>query len=154
MFLIQNINIGSVGCITGNFSTAYSGSEWALEGLSRSAAYRGIRCNVIQPDWIEADLTAGMNSNPVMRKMQEHAMNTTVLLRRSGKAEEIANTAPILAGEESSFITGTDIFVDGGWSSAAAYLGNERSRRHRSPPRSPWPATRSNGAPTTSEGSS
>ncbi|WP_329612339.1 SDR family oxidoreductase [Streptomyces brevispora] len=125
------VNIGSVAGITGNFGTAYSASKWALEGLSRSAAYRyadwGIRCNVIQPGWIETDLTAGMNSNPVMKKMQEHTMETTVLLRRSGKAEEIANTALFLASDESSYITATDIVVDGGWASVAAYLGNERS---------------------------
>ena len=47
------VNIGSVAGITGNFGTGYSASKWALEGLSRSAAYVfadwGIRCNVIQP---------------------------------------------------------------------------------------------------------
>lgn len=125
------INIGSVAGITGNFGTGYSSSKWALEGLSRSAAYVyadwGIRCNVIQPGFIETDLTAAMSSNILMRKMQESAMNTTVLLRRSGKAEEIGYTALFLASEESSYITGTDIVVDGGWFSSAPYLGNERS---------------------------
>jgi NAD(P)-dependent dehydrogenase (short-subunit alcohol dehydrogenase family) len=125
------VNIGSVAGITGNFGTGYSASKWALEGLSRSAAYIysdwGIRCNVIQPGWIETDLTASMSSNPIMRKIQESAMNNTVLLRRSGKAEEIAYTALFLASDESSYITGTDIVVDGGWFSSAPYLANERS---------------------------
>jgi NAD(P)-dependent dehydrogenase (short-subunit alcohol dehydrogenase family) len=125
------INIGSVAGITGNFSTGYSASKWALEGLSRSAAYVyadwGIRCNVIQPGWIETDLTASMSSNPVIKKIQHSAMNNTVLLRRSGKAEEIAYTALFLASDESSYITGTDIVVDGGWFSSAPYLANERS---------------------------
>ena len=125
------VNIGSVAGITGNFSTAYSASKWALEGLSRSAAYVysdwGIRCNVIQPGFIETDMTAAMSSNMVMRKLQEHTMGNTVLLRRSGKAEEIAYTALFLASDESSYVTGTDIVVDGGWFSSAAYLGNERS---------------------------
>ena len=125
------VNIGSVAGITGNFSTAYSSSKWALEGLSRSAAYVyadwGIRCNVIQPGWIETDLTATMSSNPIMKKMQVSAMNNTVLLRRSGKADEIAYTALFLASDESSYITGTDIVVDGGWFSSAPYLANERS---------------------------
>lgn len=125
------VNIGSVAGITGNFGTAYSSSKWALEGLSRSAAYVyadwGIRCNVIQPGWIETDLTASMSSNPLMKAMTQRSMNTTVLLRRSGKAEEIAYTALFLASDESSYITGTDIVVDGGWFTAAPYLGNERA---------------------------
>jgi hypothetical protein len=117
------VNIGSVAGITGNFSTAYSASTWALEGLSRSAAYVyadwGIRCNVIQPGFIETDMTQAMSSNVVMKKMSEHTMSNTVLLRRSGKAEEIANTALFLASDEPSYITGTDIVVDGGWFSSA-----------------------------------
>ncbi|HEY1610219.1 MAG TPA: SDR family oxidoreductase [Paraburkholderia sp.] len=125
------VNIGSVAGITGNFGTGYSSSKWALEGLSRSAAYVyadwGIRCNVIQPGWIETDLTASMSANPVMKKMQSKVMNNTVLLRRSGKADEIAFTALFLASDESSYITGTDIVVDGGWFSSAPYLTNERS---------------------------
>jgi NAD(P)-dependent dehydrogenase (short-subunit alcohol dehydrogenase family) len=125
------VNIGSVAGITGNFGTGYSSSKWALEGLSRSAAYIyadwGIRCNVIQPGWIETDLTAAMSSNRLVKKMQSRVMNNTVLLRRSGKAEEIAFTALFLASDESSYITGTDIVVDGGWFSSAPYLTNERS---------------------------
>jgi NAD(P)-dependent dehydrogenase (short-subunit alcohol dehydrogenase family) len=125
------VNIGSVAGLTGNFSTGYSASKWALEGLSRSAAYVyadwGIRCNVIQPGFIETDLTAGMTSNPLVRRMTEGTMSNTILLRRTGRAEEIAYTALFLASDESSYITGTDIVVDGGWFSSAPYLGNERS---------------------------
>jgi NAD(P)-dependent dehydrogenase (short-subunit alcohol dehydrogenase family) len=125
------VNIGSVAGITGNFGTGYSSSKWALEGVSRSAAYVyadwGIRSNVIQPGWIETDLTESMKSNPIVRHMQSSAMNHTVLLRRGGKAEEIAYTALFLASDESSYITGTDIVVDGGWFSSAPYLSNERS---------------------------
>jgi NAD(P)-dependent dehydrogenase (short-subunit alcohol dehydrogenase family) len=125
------VNIGSLAGITGNFGTGYSSSKWALEGLSRSAAYIyadwGIRCNVIQPGWIETDLTASMSKNPVMKRFQEHTMSNTVLLRRGGRAEEIGYTALFLASDESSYITGTDIVVDGGWFSSAPYLGNERS---------------------------
>lgn len=124
------VNIGSVAGITGNFSSAYSASKWALEGLSRSIAYTladwKIRCNVIQPGFIETDMTAVMFSNPLVKKMTSKTFNNTILLRRAGKAEEIANTVLFLASDESSYITATDIVVDGGWASVAAYLGNER----------------------------
>jgi NAD(P)-dependent dehydrogenase (short-subunit alcohol dehydrogenase family) len=125
------VNIGSVGGMTGAFSTAYSSSKWGLEGLSRSAAYVyadwGIRCNVLQPGWIDTDMTAAMRANPAVQQMQQQTMNNSVLLRRSGRAEEIATTALFLASDESSYITGTDIVVDGGWFTAAPYLTNDRS---------------------------
>jgi NAD(P)-dependent dehydrogenase (short-subunit alcohol dehydrogenase family) len=125
------INIGSVAGMTGNFSTAYSSSKWGLEGLSRSAAYIladwGIRCNVIQPGFIETNMTQGMTANPLVKRITKRTFNHTILLRRAGKAEEIASTALFLASDESSYITGTDIVVDGGWFTVAPYLGNERS---------------------------
>ena len=127
------VNIGSVGGLSGTFSTAYSSSKWALEGLSRSTAYIyadwGIRCNVIQPGFIATKMTAPMQSTPAMKAAIEQQMSETVLLRRMGRPEEIANAALFLASDESSYITGTDIVVDGGWFSAAAYLTNER-RNH------------------------
>jgi hypothetical protein len=54
-------------------------------------------------------------------------LENTILLRRSGKAEDIAFAALFLASDESAYITGTDIVVDGGWFSVAPYLTNERS---------------------------
>ena len=89
------VNIGSVAGISGNFGSAYSASKWALEGLSRSIAYNladwGIRCNVIQPGFIETDMTSPMMSNPLAKKMTQKTFNNTILLRRAGKAEEIGN---------------------------------------------------------------
>ena len=126
------INLGSVGGISGNFSTAYSSSKWGLEGLSRSAAYVyadwGIRCNTIQPGFIETNMTKAITENVLAKQSFEQTMNNTILLRRAGKAEEIGYTALFLASEDSAYITGNDIIVDGGWFSAAPYLGNDRSQ--------------------------
>src|SRR3954454_16365639 len=120
----------SVG-ITGTFSTGSLRVEVGARGLSRPAAYVyadwGIRSNVIQPGWIETDMTAAATSNPILKKAQAHVLKNTVLLRRSGKGEDIAYTARFLAGDESSYITGTDIVADGGWFSSVPYLINERS---------------------------
>jgi NAD(P)-dependent dehydrogenase (short-subunit alcohol dehydrogenase family) len=66
-------------------------------------------------------------SNPIVKKAQAHVLKNCVLLRRSGQGEDIGYTALFLASDESSYITGTDIVVDGGWFSSAAYLINERS---------------------------
>jgi len=120
------INIGSVAGMSGNFSSAYSSTKWGLEGLSRSAAYIlsdwGIRCNVIQTGMVASDMTNAAAENPEAEK----TISDSVLLRRKGKPEEIAYAALFLASEDSSYITGNDIVVDGGWSTAAPYLGNER----------------------------
>lgn len=113
------VNIGSVAGMTGNFSAGYSASKWALNGLSRSAAYVyadwGIRSNVIEPGFIDTDLTAAMQSNPIMKRMQARMMNKTILLRRTGQGDDIAGPALFLASDEPSYITGTEILVDGGW---------------------------------------
>lgn len=115
------VNIGSVAGISGNYSSAYSATKWGLEGLSRSAAYMladwGIRCNVVQTGMVDADPET------------EPASDAAILLRRKAKPEEIAYAVLFLAGEDSSYITGNDVVVDGGLSSAAPYLLNERQNQ-------------------------
>lgn len=76
---------------------------------------------------------ARIKSNPLVQKMAEEQISNVVLRRRTGKAEEIANTALFLVSDESSYITGTDIVVDGGWFSSAPYVANERSHHILSP---------------------
>ncbi len=122
------VNLGSVAGISGSYSSAYSSTKWGLEGLSRSAAYMladwSIRCNVLQAGSI-ANETPEDNANTAT----EPPVQEAILLRRQARPEEIANAVLFLASEDSSYITGNDLVVDGGWSSAAPYLLSERQNR-------------------------
>jgi NAD(P)-dependent dehydrogenase (short-subunit alcohol dehydrogenase family) len=55
----------------------------------------------VQPGFIDTDMAEDMKANPASRQMTEATMNKSLLLRRSGTAEEIANTALFLARDES-----------------------------------------------------
>ncbi len=81
---------------------------------------------MIQPGFIESKMTAKIQSNALVKRIAKKQMHDSVLLGREGKADEIGYTALFLASDESSYITGTDIVVDGGWVTAAPYLGNDR----------------------------
>ena len=78
-------------------------------------------------------MTAKATRNPIFKKVQGHVLANQVLLRRPGKAEDIGYTALFLASDESSYIAGTDIVVDGGWFSSAPYLVSERSPARAEP---------------------
>ena len=67
-----------------------------------------------------------MMNNPLAKKLTGKIFNNSILIRRAGNAEEIGYTEIFLASDESSYINGTDIAVDGGWFTAAPYLSNEK----------------------------
>jgi NAD(P)-dependent dehydrogenase (short-subunit alcohol dehydrogenase family) len=92
--------------------TVYSASKAALRSFARTwaaeLADRNIRVNVLSPGPTD---TAMMDSTPPGFKDQVASM---VPLKRLGQPTEIAKAALFLASDDSSFITGTDLFVDGG----------------------------------------
>jgi NAD(P)-dependent dehydrogenase (short-subunit alcohol dehydrogenase family) len=104
---------GSIASIKGmpNLS-AYGGSKAALHSFARTWANelksRGIRVNVISPGPIE---TAVFDGAP--QETRDYFVNQ-IPLGRIGRPEEIATTALFLASEDSSFITGIELCVDGG----------------------------------------
>jgi 3-oxoacyl-[acyl-carrier protein] reductase len=107
------VNIASVSGLVGiGGQTNYAASKGALLAFSRSLAAelgpRGIRVNAVVPGFIETDMTAKM---PRQIKQQNMAR---ILAKRFGTPREVAAVVAFLASEESSYIIGQSIVVDGG----------------------------------------
>ena len=110
------IHISSIlGIIAVPQVAAYNISKGALNQFSRSIAVEygsyGIRSNAICPGLIETDMTADLMKDEEL--MQEWSKGYPI--GRFGKPEDVANTCLFLASDESSFITGTVLPVDGGF---------------------------------------
>lgn len=107
------VNVGSVAGLTAHHAVAYTASKWALRGLSKVAALelapRGIRTNVIHPGYIETPLMT--SANPVF--VQAHVAMTPQ--GRPGTVDEVAPLVVYLLSEESSYVNGAEITVDGGY---------------------------------------
>lgn len=107
------INISSVVGLIGNPGQAnYAASKAGMIGFSKSVAKevgkKGITCNVIAPGFIESDMTEVL-SDDIKAKYLEG-----IPVGRIGQAEDVAKAVMFLAGDDSSFITGQVLNVDGG----------------------------------------
>ena len=114
------INVASIGGIQGaRAGAAYTASKHALIGLSKNTGYvyarTGVRCNAIAPGAMETNISAGMDFSHLPAIINERVMPGMALNPRSSKPEEVANLALFLASDESSFINGTVVVADGGW---------------------------------------
>lgn len=108
--------LGTVGGL-GN-SVAYAAAKGAVRSMTKNAALhwatRGVRVNSIHPGFIET---------PQLLERYEgterhQAMVANTPMGRLGRAEEVAAAVAFLAGDDSTFITGAELYVDGGWTCA------------------------------------
>ncbi len=95
---------------------AYTASKGGVIALSRALAQRhardGVRVNVLMPGLIETAMTRGSLEDP---RAREQGLRATPL-GRVGRPEDVASVALFLASDESSYVTGSLQWVDGGWS--------------------------------------
>ncbi|MDD5039271.1 MAG: SDR family oxidoreductase [Dehalococcoidales bacterium] len=112
------INIASIGGLHGNVAgVAYTASKHAVIGITRNVGFqyatKGIRCNAIAPGAVATNIGTTITApNPFGAERCSIAM---CLNPRIGKPEEIAGAALFLASDDSSFVNGQVLVVDGGW---------------------------------------
>jgi NAD(P)-dependent dehydrogenase (short-subunit alcohol dehydrogenase family) len=112
------INIASAGGLLGSRAgVSYTASKHAVIGLTKNVGFQyaklGIRCNAIAPGAVNTNIGKTIY-NPSQFGM-ERAMAGMNLNPRVGEPEEIAKVALFLACDDSSFINGTVITADSGW---------------------------------------
>lgn len=99
-------------------SAVYSATKAAVVNLAKTLSAdllsKNIRVNTLSPGPIETPIFARMGGTAEQVKQTQDHMATMVPLKRLGKSSEIAKTVLFLASEDSSFILGSDISVDGG----------------------------------------
>lgn len=111
------VNFSSIQGVAGvPMSTAYTATKHAILGLTRTAsedyAKDGLRINAICPGYTETPLTT---SDPMIAQAMKERVETAVPMARMGQPSEIADGVIYLAGGRSSFVTGTALMVDGGF---------------------------------------
>ena len=106
-------NLASVVGVAGNAGQCnYAASKAGIIGFTKSIAKelasRNIRANAVAPGFIKTDMTE------VLSDSVKENINSQIPLKRMGTAEEVANLVYFLSSEQSSYITGQVINVDGG----------------------------------------
>ncbi|MFZ7944101.1 MULTISPECIES: SDR family NAD(P)-dependent oxidoreductase [Bacillaceae] len=110
------VNISSYTAQIGMGFNHYSASKGAVRAISKAAATQygrfGIRVNTLFPGTIETPMTKNLESS---KEIMKHLVAMTPL-QRLGKPEDVANAALFLASDESSYIAGAELVIDGGYS--------------------------------------
>ena len=112
------INVSSVAGLGGSpFLTAYAASKWAVRGMTKVVAKElasvGVRVNSLHPGQIDTDMNARQREKTP--ELVERLVRA-IPMQRIGTPEEVADAAVYLASEESAYVTGSELVVDGGTS--------------------------------------
>jgi 3alpha(or 20beta)-hydroxysteroid dehydrogenase len=107
------VNISSVAGLRGSpGAIAYSATKWALRGMTKAAAMdlapRKIRVNSVHPGPIDTEMLKVRTPEQNQQRLQR------VPMKRMGTAEEIAQLVLFLLSDESGYITGAEVAIDGG----------------------------------------
>jgi len=111
------VNISSISGFVGqdNIHMAYNASKGAVRLMTKTAAVQqarhGIRVNSVHPGIMPPMRTSKASADPVVREKWLRA----VPMKREGRVEEVAYAVLFLASDEASYITGTELVVDGGY---------------------------------------
>lgn len=110
------VNISSYTAQIGQGFNHYSASKGAVRAISKAAATtfgtQGVRVNAIFPGIIETPMTQALSSS---KDLLDQLVQATPL-QRLGQPEDIANAVLFLSSDESSYITGAELTIDGGFS--------------------------------------
>lgn len=118
------VNISSVdGMKAANGLGAYCASKWAVRGFTKVAAmeygHKGVRVNSVHPGGVDT----AMGNPYAEQKAEVNKRYTMVPMQRVGEPEEVARTSLFLASDESSYLCGAEIAVDGGMLTGQYYVG-------------------------------
>jgi NAD(P)-dependent dehydrogenase (short-subunit alcohol dehydrogenase family) len=115
------VNLASIGGVVGiRDRLAYTATKFAVVGITKSAALdhaeTGVRFNCICPGRVETPFVQARLREYADPKKAYEEMTATQALKRMARPDEIAAAALYLAADESEFVTGSAMIIDGGWS--------------------------------------
>lgn len=118
------INASSIEGLAGMaFVAGYTSTKFAIRGMTKSAALElgpsGIRVNSVHPGMIDTPMTRGVGADDSAMEFG----GSKVALKRVGKPEDIAPLYVYLASDESAYVTGAEIAIDGGATATHAFGG-------------------------------
>ena len=126
------INVGSVACLLGiSDRAAYNASKHGLVGLTRTLAAewgeRGVRVNAVCPGWVKTEMDA---TDQASGHYSDGDITGRIPMGRFASPDDVARAVTFLADpQQSGFINGAALTVDGGWSSDGSWQSLREQHR-------------------------